>query len=78
MKMRIVNKKKFIKSMSTLILSIALIILFSIMTIELINYPEKYLTTWRYQLHQEVNAGDQEAINYYKTTYLDHNITLWD
>ena len=78
MKIRIVDKKKFIKSMSTLILSIVLIILFSIMTIELINYPEKYLTTWRYQLHQEVNAGDQEAINYYKTTYLDHNITLWD
>ena len=78
MKMRIVDKKKFIKSMSTLILSIVLIILFSIMTIELINYPEKYLTTWRYQLHQEVNAGDQEAINYYKTTYLDHNIKLWD
>lgn len=78
MKMRIVNKKKFIKSMSTLIFSIVLIILFAIMTIELINYPEKYLTTWRYQLYQEVNAGDQEAINYYKTTYLDHNITLWD
>lgn len=78
MKMRIVNKKKFIKSMSTLILSIALTILLAVMTIEFINYPEKYLTTWRYQLHQEVNAGDQEAINYYKTTYLDHNITLWD
>ena len=78
MKMRIVNKKKFIKSMSTLILSIALTILLAVMTIEFINYKEKYLTTWRYQLHQEVNAGDQEAINYYKTTYLDHNITLWD
>lgn len=78
MKMRIVNKKKFIKSMSTLILSLVLMILLAVMMIELINYPEKYLTTWRYQLHQEVNAGNQEAINYYKTTYLDHNITLWD
>lgn len=78
MKMKIVNKKKFIKSMSTLILSTALTILLIVMMIEFINYPEKYLTTWRYQLHQEVNAGNQEAINYYKTTYLDHNITLWD
>lgn len=78
MKMRIVNKKKFIKAMSTLILSIVLIILFSIMSIELIQYPEKYLTTWRYQLQQKVNSGDQEAIDYYQETYLNRNITLWD
>ena len=78
MKLKIVNKRKFIKSITTLILSIVFTILFIVMTIEFINYPVKYLTTWRYQLHQEVNAGNQEAINYYKTTYLDHNITLWD
>lgn len=76
--MRVVNKKKFIKAVSTVIFTLILVTTMAWMSIELIKYPEKYLTTWRYQLHQKVNAGDQEAIDYYQHTYLDHNITLWD
>lgn len=78
MRIKIVNKKKFIKSITTLVLSIALIILLVIMTVQLINYPEKYLSTWRYQLYQEIQAGDQEAIEYYQKNYLDKGIKLWE
>lgn len=78
MKMKIVNKKKFIKSITTLLVSIALIILLVIMAVQLINYPEKYLSTWRYQLYQEIQAGDQEAIEYYQKNYLDKGIELWE
>lgn len=78
MKMKIVNKKKFIKSITTLLASIALIILLVIMAVQLINYPEKYLSTWRYQLYQEIQAGDQEAIEYYQKNYLDKGIELWE
>lgn len=76
--MKIVNKKKFVKAISILILTLILVATIAWMSIELIQYPEKYLTTWRYQLQQKVNSGDQEAIDYYQHTYLDHNITLWD
>lgn len=78
MKIKIVNKKKFIKSTATLILSIVLIILLVIMTVQFINYPEKYLSTWRYQLYQDIQAGDQEAIEYYQRNYLDKGIKLWE
>ena len=76
--MKIVNKKKFVKSISILIVSIVAFISIIWATVDFIEYPEKYLTTWRYQLHNKVNAGDQEAIDYYQHTYLDHNITLWN
>ena len=76
--MKIVNKKKFIKAISTIVITIILTVIMIFMSIELIQYPEKYLTTWRYQLQQKVNSGDQEAIDYYQETYLNHNITLWD
>lgn len=78
MKMKIVNKKKFVRSITTLLVSIALIILLVIMAVQLINYPEKYLSTWRYQLYQEIQAGDQEAIEYYQKNYLDKGIELWE
>ncbi|MBS5858057.1 MAG: hypothetical protein KIC60_06190 [Clostridium sp.] len=76
--MKIVNKKKFIKAISTTVITIILTVIMIFMSIELIQYPEKYLTTWRYQLQQKVNSGDQEAIDYYQETYLNRNITLWD
>lgn len=76
--MKIVNKKKFIKAISTIVITIMLTVIMIFMSIELIQYPEKYLTTWRYQLQQKVNFGDQEAIDYYQETYLNRNITLWD
>ncbi len=76
--MKIVNKKKFIKAISTIVITIILTVIMIFMSIELIQYPEKYLTTWRYQLQQKVNSGDQEAIDYYQETYLNRNITLWD
>ena len=76
--MKIVNKKKFIKAITTIVITIILTVIMIFMSIELIQYPEKYLTTWRYQLQQKVNSGDQEAIDYYQETYLNHNITLWD
>ncbi len=76
--MKIVNKKKFIKAISTIVITIIFTVIMIFMSIELIQYPEKYLTTWRYQLQQKVNSGDQEAIDYYQETYLNRNITLWD
>ena len=38
---------------------------------------EMYSHTMRYQLHQDVIAGDAEAIEFYESHYLDKGIELW-
>ena len=69
-----VNKRK--KILKELILSASVIFVFAFMTIELISYPEKYLTTWRYQLKVDINQGDEKAIQYYEDTYKSKGIVL--
>lgn len=76
--MKIVNKKKFRKSIATLIISIIAIGFMVWLTVDTIEYPEKYLTTWRYQLHRKVQNGDEDAIKYYQEVYLNKNIKLWE
>lgn len=76
--MRIVNKKKFIKSICTLIVTIILLGLMTWLFIDFCTYPESYLTTWRYQLHKKVEQGDEEAIQYYQDVYLKNNRILWE
>lgn len=47
-------------------------------TIDFCKYPEKYITTWRYQLQQDIKNGDVEAIAYYNNNYLKNNVKLFD
>lgn len=72
--MKIVNKKKFIKSLT---LSIFIILFFGLF-IDFCRYPESYLTTWKYQLHSRIKDGNQEAIEYYQNNYLDKGKKLWE
>lgn len=76
--MRIVNKKKFIKAITGLIITLILIITTAWIAVDFILYPEEYLTTWRYQLKLDIENGEQEAIDYYQKTYLDNGKKLWD
>lgn len=76
--MRIVNKKKFIKSVVTLILIIIAFIATTLLFVDFCTYPESYLTTWRYQLHREIELGDQDAIEYYQEVYVKNNRILWE
>ena len=43
-----------------------------------IKYPEQYLSTWKYQLENDVKNGDTEAIEYYTTNYLDNDKKLFE
>ena len=76
--MKIVDKIQFIKSVTILIVGLILSITMLLTLINFCKYPEKYLTTWRYQLEQELAAGNQEAIDYYKNVYIANGQTLWD
>lgn len=71
---RKINKRK--RVLKEFILSALVMFAFMFMAIELISYPEKYLTTWRYQLKVDINQGDEEAIKYYEATYKSKGIVL--
>lgn len=76
--MRIVNKKKFIKATTTLIVGLVLSITMILTLINFCKYPEEYLTTWKYQLKHKIAEGDQTAIEYYQKVYIDNGKTLWE
>lgn len=42
------------------------------------KYPEEYLYTWKYQLENEVKNGEEEAIEYYTSNYLDNDKKLFE
>ena len=75
--MKIKDKKKFIKSIVISIILLVIIFYSVCLIIEFLSYPEKYLTTWKYQLKQDIEAGNQEAIKYYQEKYLEKGEKLW-
>ena len=44
---------------------------------DLYNYPEKYLSTWRYQLKLKIDSGDEAAIEYYNSNYVERGVYLY-
>lgn len=45
--------------------------------VDFCRYPEKHLTTWRYQLYNEIKAGKTESIDYYNKHYTSKGIYLY-
>lgn len=45
--------------------------------VDFVRFPECYLTTWRYQLHQNIVNGNKEAIDYYNNNYIANNKILF-
>lgn len=68
-----VNLYKFITSIFTMVFIGA----FIWCAADVCRYPEKHLPTWRYQLQNEINAGNQRAISYYKQRYTSKGIFLY-
>lgn len=48
-----------------------------ILCIDFIRFPECYLTTWKYQLKNEMAAGNQDMIDYYNNVYVKNNRNLF-
>ena len=74
MKYKLVNPKRFITCIAALIS----VIVFTIFAIDFYRFPEKYITTWKYQLEYKIKQGDQEAIDYYKRVYIQNNENLFE
>lgn len=69
-----VNLKKFV---SSLLIITVFITCFSLY-IDLCCFPEKYMTTWKYQLKNEIASDDEKAIEYYNRVYTANGINLFD
>lgn len=54
------------------------IITFTAYTIDFMRFPDKYITTWRYQLENDIQNGDTESIAYYNRVYKSNGINLFE
>lgn len=45
--------------------------------INALRFPEKYITTWEYQLKNEIEAGNKQSIEYYEKNYIAHGKSLY-
>lgn len=57
-----------------IIIVVACLVLF----IDVIRFPECYITTWKYQLKNDIARGDKVAIEYYESRYVANGRTLFD
>lgn len=59
-----------------------LILMFVVLSVTLycdfVKYPETYITTWKYQLQNDIHSGQEGAIEYYTKVYLANEKNLFD
>ena len=65
---------KIIKVLAFLLVLACIIALLA----DIITYPERYFSTWRYQLEQDVRVGEPEATEYYERNYVARGIRLFE
>lgn len=68
-----VNKGKLLSRLATL----CAILLAVNMCVGFVKYPEQYLTTWKYQLENDLKKGNQEMLEYYNRRYVANGKQLF-
>ncbi len=68
------KRKRFIVN----IISFVFISITIFMIIDFLRFPECYITTWKYQMENEIKSGNQEMIDYYNNTYVANDRILFD
>ena len=68
-----INLNRLFISLLVLTLIITCIVLY----IDFCRMPDKYITTWKYQLKNEIASGDQKAIEYYNNNYTSKGVYLY-
>lgn len=67
------NKRKFAR----FIVAVLAVGVITGVAVDTILYPECYFSTWRYQLQNDINAGDKEAVEYYNGRYIENGRELF-
>lgn len=55
---------------------IALVFILGII-IDFFRFPDCYLNTWKYQLQEEIQNGNEQSIKYYQEHYLNKGRELF-
>ena len=71
------SRKANLNRLFTSLLILTLIILCLGLCVDLCRFPEKYLTTWKYQLKNEIASGNEKAVEYYNRVYEVNGIDLF-
>lgn len=66
------------KKITIILLLLILAIPLLLGVIDFIRYPECYISTWKYQLQNDIAAGDKLAVAYYENTYLASGRILFE
>ena len=72
-KSRKINLNRLCTSLLVLTLTIFCISLY----VDFVRFPDKYITTWKYQLKNEIASGDEKAIEYYNKYYVSKGVYLY-
>ena len=59
------------------LLILTLITSFTACITDFMRFPDKYITTWKYQLKNEIASGDQKSIDYYNKYYTSKGVYLY-
>ena len=60
------------------IITLAVIIGVVYSIVDLVRFPECYISTWRYQLKNDINQGNEAAIEYYNSFYVEKGRPLFN
>ena len=63
------DMKKF-GTFIAVVLSVIFVLSVVTLAVDFARYPEQYVTTWKYQLKNDLVKGKQEALDYYNETYI--------
>lgn len=72
------GRQKALKGAIKLLCAIIVFTSLFVLYIDFVQYPEKYITTWKYHLYNDLARGDSEAIDYYQRMYIDKGEHLFD
>lgn len=59
------------------IIKILIVIAIWLVLIDFLRFPDCYLNTWRYQLKNEIESGNEQSIEYYQKNYVDKGRILF-
>ena len=70
--------KAKIKAVMTGAITIIISVFITLQVVNVIRFPEKYFTTWKYQLKNDISNGNEAAIRYYNNNYIAKGVILFD
>lgn len=68
-----VIKMRLFKTIVLILIMLAVCVVY-----DFLKFPETYITTWKHQLQQDIESGNEKAIEYYTIKYVSNERVLFD